>query len=142
MAAKDSARGKALELHVGRMFGGRRRRNGEGIGFDDCVDEHGFELPVSIECKSYAQLQLRQDWIDQARRNAGSRWWAVVQRPRGSKTIYATVDLNWLHALCVAAGVVTPPPNQIGGDIEWRAGPLTRRTTFPQSLSGESSEIA
>jgi hypothetical protein len=99
MAAKDRARGKALELKVGRMFGGRRRHNGEGVEFDDCVQQDGTRLPISIECKAYDKLQLRQDWIEQAQRNAGGRPWAVVQRPKGSRTIYATVDLNFLLAL-------------------------------------------
>ena len=96
MASKDSARGKAFELAIGRRFGGRRRRNGEGIGFDDCITADGDPLPISIECKSYATLQLRKDWVEQARRNAGDRPWAIVQRPKGSRTTYATVDLEFL----------------------------------------------
>lgn len=106
MAAKDRARGKALELKVGRMFGGRRRRNGEGLDYDDCVSVDGSRLPVSLECKSYDRLQLRSEWIEQARRNCGDRPWVVVQRPKGSKTIYATVDLTFLLQLCRDAGVV------------------------------------
>lgn len=96
MAAKDSARGKALELHVGRIFGGRRRRNGEGVGFDDCVSVDGFQLPISIEAKSYSVLQLRAEWIDQAKRNAGGRPWILVQRPRGSRRTYVTLELDTL----------------------------------------------
>lgn len=106
MAPKDRARGKSLELTVGRALGGRRRRAGEGIEYDDCVDELGGALPISIECKSYAQLQLRSEWIDQARRNAGGRPWVLVQRPRGSRTTYATVDFDFLVKLLKAAGVV------------------------------------
>lgn len=103
MAAKDRARGKALELKVGRMFGGRRRHNGEGIEFDDCVMVDGSPLPVSLECKAYDRLQLRRDWIEQARRNCGDRPWAVVQRPKGSKTIYITTDLDYFMELWNAA---------------------------------------
>lgn len=114
MAAKDKARGSAFELHVGRKFGGRRRRNGEGVGFDDCVtdDEHGNTrvLPISLECKSYARLQLQTSWIEQAIRNSNGRPWAVVQRPRGSRLVYATVDLEFLLDLCVRAGLITAPP--------------------------------
>lgn len=113
MAAKDKARGSAFELQVGRMFGGRRRRNGEGIGFDDCVtdDEHGntIVLPVSIECKAYARLQLQTSWIEQAIRNSGGRPWIVAQRPKGWRRPIATVDLEWLRDLCVAAGVIGAP---------------------------------
>lgn len=106
MAAKDKARGSELELHVGRKFGGRRRRNGEGLGFDDCIMPDGSPLPISIECKAYAVLQLKTAWITQAIRNAGGRPWAVVQRPKGSRVIYATVDLDFLHELCVRAGLI------------------------------------
>ena len=109
MASKDRARGKALELHVGRLFGGRRRTNGEHGGFDDCVPLEGGLLPVSLETKAYSVLQLQQKWIDQAVRNAGGRPWAVVQRPKGSRRIYATVDLEWLVELCVIAGLITKP---------------------------------
>ena len=96
MAAKDSARGKALELAVGRIFGGRRRRNGEGVGYDDCVDADGFPLPISIECKAYKTLQLRSEWIAQARRNAGVRPWILVQRPRGQRRMLVTLELDTL----------------------------------------------
>lgn len=109
MARKDSARGKAFELFVGRMFYGRRRRNGEGLGFDDCITLDGFVLPVSIECKAYAKLQLQEKWFVQARRNAGPRPWIIAQRPKGWRRPIATVDLEWLRDLCVLAGVITPP---------------------------------
>lgn len=96
MAAKDRARGHALELHVGRIFGGRRRRNGEGVGYDDCVDTDGFQLPISIETKAYSRLQLQQKWLDQARRNSGGRPWMVVQRPKGARRILVTLELDTL----------------------------------------------
>lgn len=106
MAPKDRARGKALELTVGRMLGGRRRRAGEGIEYDDCVDIFGQPLPVSIEAKAYSQLQLRGDWIEQAQRNSGGRPWYVVQRPKGSRIIYATSDFEWQVELLKRAGVI------------------------------------
>jgi hypothetical protein len=106
LAAKDRARGKAFELWVGRKFGGRRRTNGERGGFDDCVPVEGGLLPVSLECKTYATLQLRPVWIEQAIRNAAGRPWAVVQRPKGSRRVYATVDLEWLVELCECAGLI------------------------------------
>jgi hypothetical protein len=122
MAAKDVARGKALELHVGRLFGGRRRKNGEGGGFDDCVaeDEHGMARPlwVSIEAKAYEILQLRGVWIAQAIRNARGRPWILVQRPKGSRTIYATLDLKYLldpdfvRQLAAVAATTTNPQEE------------------------------
>lgn len=104
MAAKDRARGKTFERWVAAKLGARRRRSGEGLAFDDIVEESGFALPVSFECKTYAQLQLRQAWVDQALRNAGSRPWAIVQRPKGSQTVYATIDFEFLLALLQAWG--------------------------------------
>jgi|ERR1043166_373857 hypothetical protein len=104
MAAKDRARGKAFERWVAAKLGARRRRAGEGLAHDDIVEESGFALPISLECKTYAQLQLRQDWIDQAKRNAGARPWAVVQRPRGSQGVYVTIDFEFFLALLKAWG--------------------------------------
>ena len=108
MAAKDRARGKQFERHVGRIFGGRRRRAGEGLEFDDCVEIDGSKLPVSLECKAYSVLQLRQAWVDQAIRNSGGRPWVIAQRPKGSRRIYATVDLEWLVELCTLVGLISP----------------------------------
>lgn len=110
MAAKDSARGEAFALFVGRLFGGRRRRDGEGLEFDDCVAMDGSDLPVSIECKAYAKVQLQTKWFDQARRNAGGRPWIIAQRPKGWRRPIATVDLLWLRDLCEAAGLFTDQP--------------------------------
>ena len=113
MASKDSARGKAWELAVGRMFGGRRRTNGERGGFDDCVPIDGGELPVSIEAKAYAKVQLQEKWFAQARRNAGERPWIIAQRPKGWRRPIATVDLEWLVWLVAThEGPLTPPTNQ------------------------------
>ena len=115
MAAKDRARGKSLELAVGRMFGGRRRRSGEGMEFDDCLAVDGSPLPISLECKSYARLQLRQEWIDQALRNSHGRPWVIAQRPRGSRRIYATCDLAFLLSLAKEAGVI--PGEETNGRV-------------------------
>lgn len=118
MAAKDRQRGKALELYVGRLFGGRRRRSGEGLEYDDCLAVDGSPLPISFECKAYSKLQLQQKWIDQARRNSGGRPWAVVQRPKGSRLVLATVDLKFLHELAEKAGVITNRLEGISGSSE------------------------
>ena len=105
MAAKDRKRGDAFERWVAAKLGARRRHRGEGLAYDDIVEKDtGFALPISIECKTYATLQLRQAWIDQAQRNAGARPWVVVQRPKGSQTVYATVDFEFLLALLQAWG--------------------------------------
>jgi len=101
---KDRQRGQALERHVGKLLGGRRRRNGEGSGFDDCVGEDGQLLDISVECKAPAKAQFRWGWIEQARRNAAGRPWVLAQRPLGSQTIYATTDLDFLVRLLSEAG--------------------------------------
>jgi len=116
VASKDRSRGKALELTVGRLFGGRRRTNGEHGGYDDCVPVEGGLLPVSIEAKAYSRLQLRQEWIDQAVRNSGGRPWILAQRPKGSRLIYATVDLAWLVSLCTTAGLISQ--TERGEDVD------------------------
>jgi hypothetical protein len=122
---KDRERGKALELTVGRMLGGRRRRNGEGVGFDDCVQLDGRELEVSIECKAPSALQLRGKWIEQARRNASGRPWLLVQRPLSSRTIYVTCDLSFLVQLLSEAGYVhgTPEDETLDGSSDLPAEP-------------------
>ena len=120
MAAKDRQRGKALELFVGRLFGGRRRRSGEGLEYDDCLAVDGSPLPISFECKAYSRLQLQQKWIDQARRNSGGRPWAVVQRPKGSRLVLATVDLRFLHELAMKAGLITT--NRLEGKVAEEGG--------------------
>jgi hypothetical protein len=99
LAAKDRARGKQLERDVAAKFGFRRRTNGEHGGFDDCVLVDGGLAPISVEAKAYSVLQLRTDWVEQAVRNAGERPWVITQRPKGSRRIYATVDLDWLVQL-------------------------------------------
>lgn len=106
MAARDRQRGKAWERSVAARFGGRRRRSGEGLEFDDCIAVDGSQLPVSIEAKAYATLQLRQVWVDQAIRNSKGRPWVIAQRPKGSRRTYATVDLDWLVELCRVAGLI------------------------------------
>jgi len=115
VAAKDRQRGKALELAVGRMFGGRRRRSGEGLEFDDCLAADGSPLPISLECKSYEKLQLRQSWVDQAVRNSHGRPWVIAQRPRGSRRIYATCDIAFLLSLAQQAGVI--PGEETSGRV-------------------------
>jgi hypothetical protein len=107
VASKDRQRGLALERTVGKLLGGRRRRNGEGSGFDDCVGPEGELLDISVECKAPAALQLRGRWIEQARRNASGRPWLLVQRPLGSQTVYATLDFRFLVQLLTEAGWVT-----------------------------------
>jgi len=101
---KDRERGKALERTVGAMLGGRRRRNGEGVGFDDCVKDDSSELDISVECKAHEVLQLRSAWVEQARKNASGRPWLLAQRPKNSKTIYVTLDLDFLAQLLSEAG--------------------------------------
>jgi hypothetical protein len=94
----------ALERTVGKLLGCRRRRNGEGLGFDDVVKPDGQELELSVECKAPSALQLRGSWIEQARRNSSGRPWLLVQRPLRSQTIYVTCDFSFLVQLLSEAG--------------------------------------
>lgn len=113
---KDRERGKALERHVGALLGGRRRRNGEGLGFDDLIKPDGTDMEVSTECKAHEKLQLRASWIEQARRNASGRPWLLVQRPLRSRTTYVTLDLDFLVQLLSEAGYCVQPdaePDQL-----------------------------
>lgn len=99
---------------MGRMFGGRRRRSGEGLEFDDCVQLDGSPLPISLECKAYSTLQLRSSWVEQAERNSHGRPWVIAQRPKGSRRIFATCDLAFLVQLAQAAGLI-PGEERVGG---------------------------
>lgn len=105
MAAKDRARGKALERWVAGRLGWRRRRSGETAnGYDDNVQLDGSLTLVSIECKAYEVLQLRTKWIEQASQNAGVRPWAVVQRPKGWRWPVVTMDWRFFEHLLERAG--------------------------------------
>ena len=115
MAAKDRARGKALERYVAGRLGWRRRTHGEHGGFDDVVLPEGGLAPVSLECKADATLKLRTAWIDQAKRNSGTRPWAVVQRPLGWREPVVTINFSFFRDLLVGAGITT---NQQGEDDE------------------------
>ena len=103
--SQHSARGKAFERHVAALFGYRRRRNGEGIDFDDCVQLDGSLAPISIECKAHSVPQIREEWLEQAERNAKGRPWVLVQRRRkGSRELLATVPLDYLKSLIPGDG--------------------------------------
>ena len=78
------------------LFGYRRRRSGEGIDYDDCVQQDGSLTPISLECKAYKVPQIREEWLTQAERNAKGRPWVLVQRRRkGSRQLLATMPLDY-----------------------------------------------
>ena len=133
---KDVARGKALERQVGAALGGRRRRNGEGVGFDDCVGPDGQELEVSVECKAPAALQLRGKWVEQARRNAAGRPWLLVQRPLGSRTTYVTLDFDFLLKLLEEAGYTSWPVDETHGGSSSVSTPAEPGAASPQGALG------
>ena len=100
MGASDRARGKAFERWVAARLGYRRRRSGETFnGYDDNVMPDGSLAPISIEAKAHAVLQLRTEWIKQARTNAGSRPWALVQRPKGWREPVVTIGWSYFERL-------------------------------------------
>ena len=105
VAAKYRQRGKSLERWVAGRLGWRRRSHGEHGGYDDVVPPEGGLAPVSIECKAHEVLQLRTSWIDQARQNAGTRPWALVQRPLGWKEPIVTIGFGFFKELLEAAGI-------------------------------------
>lgn len=122
MAAKDSARGKALERWVANRLGWRRRRSGENAnGYDDVVQVDGSLAPVSLECKSVSVLQLRTAWLVQAQTNARGRPWAVVQRPRGWREPVVTVEFSFFRSLLEAAGI-TNQTGETDDQLEERTG--------------------
>ena len=104
MAAKDRSRSKAFERWVAGRLGWRRRSYGEHGGFDDIVLPEGGLAPVSIECKAYAIVQLREAWIEQAKRNAKGRPWALVQRPKGWREPVVTIGWLFFEQLMQEAG--------------------------------------
>ena len=136
---KDRARGQALERAVGALLGGRRRRNGEGTGFDDCVDPEGQLLDISVECKAPATLQLRQKWIEQARRNASGRPWLLVQRPLNSKVIYAVTDFAFLVQLLSEAGYLEASSDETHGGSSSESTPAEPGAASPQGALGPTT---
>ena len=117
-AAKDRARGKSFERWVAGRLGWRRRTHGERGGFDDVVLVEGGLAPVSIECKAYAVLQLRTADINQAKRNAAGRPWALVQRPRGWRSPVVTIDWFFFEALLRGAGFITNHEEEVDDGAE------------------------
>lgn len=116
MAAKDRNRGKAFERWVANRLGWRRRSHGEHGGYDDVVLPDGRLAPVSIECKTYAVLQLREAWIEQAKRNAGFRPWAVAQRPKGSREPVVTIGWLFFEQLLGSAGYIHTTTEEESGE--------------------------
>jgi len=138
---KDRERGKALERQVAASLGGRRRRNGEGTGFDDCVALDGSELDVSVECKAPSALQLRGSWIEQARRNASGRPWLLVQRPLSSKTTYVTCEFPFLLQLLSEAGYVSGTPEDETLDGSSTAVPAEPGAASPPGALGPRASL-
>lgn len=139
---KDRQRGLALERTVGVLLGGRRRRNGEGSGFDDCVGPNGELLELSVECKAHEVLQLRKAWIDQARKNADGRPWLLVQRPLRSSTIYVTCDFHFLLELLEDAGWATAseaPPDETHRESSSESTPAGPGAASSQGASGPAA---
>lgn len=125
MAIKDRQRGKAFERWVAGRLGWRRRRHGETAnGHDDTVQLDGSLTPVSIECKTYAVLQLREAWVEQAKRNAGRRPWAIAQRPKGWRIPVVTIDWIFFEQLLHTAGYTTTEENTTDGKSDSPSGPF------------------
>lgn len=74
------------------------------------------DTPFAVECKAWDRLQLREDWVEQAKRHeeVEGKPWLLVQRPKGSRTIYATMDLKTVIWLCQQGGLLPLDTNHQG----------------------------
>jgi hypothetical protein len=119
-----SAAWKDLERRVCRALGSNRRPTVDGAGgWARGSDDDGTCI-FALEIKRSTRPQLRQTWLDQARRNARetNRPWLLVQRERhGSPRLIATLDFYDLVHLAQQAGLLD--------EIEIRA-------TVPKGLPG------
>ena len=73
-----------------KALGGRRVLGNRGSSIPDSDES----VPFSVECKhGYGRYQLREDWLEQAQRNARpGKPWILVQAPKRKKPI---VSLGW-----------------------------------------------
>jgi hypothetical protein len=90
------------------VMGGRRVLGNRGGNVSDS-DER---TPFSLECKhGYGRIQLRADWLEQARANAKreGRPWAIVQRPKHARRAVVTLDWLTFVEICQKAGLIGIP---------------------------------
>ena len=106
---------KKWEDDCARQLGGRRVLGNRGSGVPDSDED----TPLALECKlGFNRYQLRDAWLEQARRNAtaSGKPWAIVQRPKHARRAVATVDWLFLVELCQRAGLVKEIDVRADGD--------------------------
>jgi hypothetical protein len=99
---------KDLERRVCRALGAQRRPSIGPAGWARGSDDDG-SCAFSVEVKRTTRPQLREAWLEQARRNSrqDGRPWLLVQRERhGSPRLIATLDFYELVAIAQKAGLV------------------------------------
>lgn len=101
---------KSLELRVCRALGGERA-GPQGKHGSDCVG-----LPYAVEVKRCTRYSLRQEWLEQARRQSvqeGKPWILVVGEHRDRAPI-AVVDFAWLAGILAGEGMIGSPGEDTG----------------------------
>jgi hypothetical protein len=99
---------KQFEDRVCVALGGRRFLGNRGSGVPDS-DEN---VPFALEAKhGYARFQLREKWIEQARRNAkaSGKPWLLVQAPKYSRRPVVTLDFFVFAQIAQQAGLIPAP---------------------------------
>jgi hypothetical protein len=101
----SAATWKAFERRVCRLFNAERRGQTGPGGWAQGSDDDGTAI-FAIECKRCSRYQLRQAWIEQARRNAHAthRPWLLVLAEHNERRPLAVIDLHELVAICREAG--------------------------------------
>jgi hypothetical protein len=102
-----SAAWKDLERRVCVALGARRRPSAGAGGWARGSDDDG-SAAFAVEVKRTKRLQLRQAWVDQARRNAkrSGRPWLLVMSEHRSRRPVAVLDFWQLVELAQRAGVI------------------------------------
>lgn len=99
---------KQFEDRVCIALGGRRVLGNRGTGVPDS-DEN---VPFAVEAKhGYGRFQLREAWIEQARRNAkaSGKPWLIVQAPKYSRRPVVTLDFWEFAEIAQQAGMIETP---------------------------------
>ena len=96
---------KRFEDRVCMALGGRRVLGNRGGSVPDS-DER---VPFAVECKhGYERFQLREAWIEQARRNAveSGKPWLLVQAPKYARKPVVTLDFHTFVEIARKAGLI------------------------------------
>jgi hypothetical protein len=103
---------KDLERRTARALGGHRT----GPLGKQGSDVQG--TPFSVECKRTTRYQLRQAWVDQARRQsrAEGKPWLLVISEHGDRRPIVVLDFWAFAQLAQTAGLI-PTPLEVNEDV-------------------------